>query len=94
MEVSGQLHNPTAPPRYPLVRRLGWSQSRYGLGGEQKNPIFGPRSGIEPQSFSPLPSLYTDRATLAPVSKEASVMYECFRLEYNLSLGCGVICLK
>jgi hypothetical protein len=42
MEVSGQLHAPAAlppgkEPWYPLYRRLGGPQSRYGHGGEEKN---------------------------------------------------------
>jgi hypothetical protein len=41
MEVSGQLHAPTAllrvkSPRYPLDRRLGGPQSRSGRGSEEK----------------------------------------------------------
>jgi hypothetical protein len=52
MEVSGQLHAPTALPQekeshwYPLARRLGGSQSRSGRGGEEKNSQSPP--GIEP----------------------------------------------
>jgi hypothetical protein len=43
MEVSGQLHAPATLPHgkspwYTLDRRLGGSQSRYGRGGEEKNP--------------------------------------------------------
>jgi len=42
MEVSGQLHPPTAlipgkEPRDPLGGRLGGPQSRSGRGGEEKN---------------------------------------------------------
>jgi hypothetical protein len=42
MEVSGQLYAPAALPQgkspwYPLDRRLGGPQSRYGRGGEEKN---------------------------------------------------------
>jgi hypothetical protein len=42
MEVSGQLHAPTAllpgkEPWYPLDRGLGGPQSRSGRGGEEKN---------------------------------------------------------
>jgi hypothetical protein len=47
MEVSGQLHDPTALPSgkspwYPLDRRLGGSQSRSGHGGQlpKKFPTF------------------------------------------------------
>jgi hypothetical protein len=43
MEVSGQLHDPTALPQgkspwYLLDRRLGGPQGRSGRGGEEKNP--------------------------------------------------------
>jgi hypothetical protein len=51
MEVSGQLRAPAALPQekipsYPLDRRLGGPQSRYGRGGEEKNSQ--PPPGIEP----------------------------------------------
>jgi hypothetical protein len=51
MEVSGQLHAPTAlppgkAPSYPLDRKLGEPQSRSGRGGEDKNSQ--PPPGIEP----------------------------------------------
>jgi len=41
MEVSGQLHDPTAlptgkEPQYSLSRSLGGPQSRSGRGGEEK----------------------------------------------------------
>jgi hypothetical protein len=42
MEVSGQLHAlaalpPGKSPWYPLDRRLGGPQTRYGRGGKEKN---------------------------------------------------------
>jgi hypothetical protein len=51
MEVSGQLHAPTAltsgkEPLVPLDRRLGGPQSRSGRGGEEKNSQ--PLPEIEP----------------------------------------------
>jgi hypothetical protein len=51
MEVSGQLHAPAALPQgkspwYPLDRRLGGPQNRFGRGGEEKNSQ--PPPGIEP----------------------------------------------
>jgi hypothetical protein len=51
MEVGGQLHAPaTLPPEedpwYPLDRRLGGPQSRFGRDGEKK--ISQPPPGIEP----------------------------------------------
>jgi len=57
MEVSGQLHDPTAlpqgkSPRYLLDWRLGGLQSRSGCDGEEKNsqlpPGFEPRSSDRP----------------------------------------------
>jgi hypothetical protein len=36
MEVSGQLHPQGKSPRYPLDRRLGEPQSRFGRGGEEQ----------------------------------------------------------
>jgi hypothetical protein len=45
MEVSDQLHAPTALPPYPLDRRLGGSQSRSERCGEEKNSQ--PPPGIE-----------------------------------------------
>jgi hypothetical protein len=49
MEVSGQLHAPTAlppgkEPPYPLDKRLGGPQSRSGRYGEERNltPAFQP----------------------------------------------------
>jgi hypothetical protein len=50
MELSGQLHAPTAlspgkETRYPLDRRLGGFQSCSGRGGEEKNSQ--PPPGIE-----------------------------------------------
>jgi hypothetical protein len=51
MEVSGQLHVLAALPPgkslwYPWDRRLGRSQSHFGLGSEEKNSQ--PPPGIEP----------------------------------------------
>jgi hypothetical protein len=58
MEVSGQLHAPTAlPPGWaPLTldRRLGGPQSLSGRGVKEKESQ--PLLGIEPRPFSPLPS--------------------------------------
>jgi hypothetical protein len=59
MDVSGQLHTPVVlplgnNPRYPLDRRLGGTQSRYGRYGEKNN--FFPLHGIEPRLLD-LPAL-------------------------------------
>jgi hypothetical protein len=53
MEVSGQLHAPAAlapgeKPWYPLDRRLGEHQRRFGRGTEERNSRL--LSGIEPLS--------------------------------------------
>jgi hypothetical protein len=53
MEVSSQLHAPATlspgykAPSYPLNRRLGGPQSRYGRSGEETNLLL--LSFIEPQ---------------------------------------------
>jgi hypothetical protein len=62
MEVSGQLHAPTALPqgKEPLVsmdRRLGGPQSRSGRGGEQKNSQ--PLPGLESPIIQPVAQRYT-----------------------------------
>jgi hypothetical protein len=62
MEVSGQLHAPAAlpqgeSPRYPLNRRLGGPQSRFGRGGEEKNSQ--PLPGLEPPIIQSVAQRYT-----------------------------------
>jgi hypothetical protein len=62
MEVSGQLHASATllPGRklwYPLDRRLGVTQSRYGRGGEEKNSQLLP--GLEPLIIQPVAQRYT-----------------------------------
>jgi hypothetical protein len=57
MEVSGQLHSPAALPPGKLDRRLGGPQSRYGRGGEEKNPQFLP--GLKPPIIQPIAQRYT-----------------------------------
>jgi hypothetical protein len=62
MEVNGQLHAPAAlppwkSPRYPLDRRLGGPQSRFGSGGEKKNSQ--PLSKIGPTIIQPVAQRYT-----------------------------------
>jgi hypothetical protein len=62
MEVSGQLHTPSALPQgknpwYPLYRRLGGPQSRSGRGGEEKN--FQPLLELEPPIIQPVAQSYT-----------------------------------
>jgi hypothetical protein len=49
MEVSGQLHAPTAlpPGKEPPDRRLGGTQSRSGQRGDEKNSQ--PPQGIDPR---------------------------------------------
>jgi len=55
MEVSGQLHAPTAllPGKEPLsTRRVGGPQRQGGRGGEKKNSQ--PLPGLEPQINQPV----------------------------------------
>jgi hypothetical protein len=53
-------------PRYPLDRRLGGSQSRFGRGGEEKN--YQPLPGLEPPIIQPVVQRYTtDLSRLAVV---------------------------
>jgi len=67
MEVSGQLHAPDRftsrkEPRYPLNRRLGGPQSRYGRFGEKTNFLhmlgFEPRF-VQPRSVDSSPGPWT-----------------------------------
>jgi hypothetical protein len=56
LQVSGQLHAPAALlpgkiPQYPLCRRLGRPQSRYGHHKVEKIILLLP--GIEPRTSSP-----------------------------------------
>jgi hypothetical protein len=65
MDVSGQLHAPAAlipgkEPLVPLDRRLGMTQSQYEHGGEEKKIPSLPQPGLDPLSFSPQPTHYTD----------------------------------
>ena len=57
--VSGQRHAPAALPPgqtgYPLYRRLGGAQGRYG----RKRKI-SPPPGFDPQTVQPVASRYTD----------------------------------
>jgi len=69
MKMSGQTHAPVALPpgkslQYPLDRRLGGPQSRFGRGGEEKNSL-PPLPGFQPRSSIPQPRPYTDLATPA-----------------------------
>jgi hypothetical protein len=60
LEVSGQLHAPTALPPVPIYRRLGGPQSRSGRYGEVKIVTL---SGLElplPLVVQPVANRYTD----------------------------------
>ena len=61
MGVGGQLHVPAAlPPAktlYPLYRRLGGPQGRYG-----RVRKISPPSGFDPRTVQPVASRYTDWA--------------------------------
>ena len=60
MSVGGQHHAPaTLPPgktRYPLYRRLGAPQGRYG----QVRKIFPSPPGFDPRTVQPVVSRYID----------------------------------
>ena len=67
MGVGGQRH---APPglspgktRYPLYRRLGGPQGRYG-----RVRKFSPPPGLDPRTAKPVASRYTDWAIPAHIS--------------------------
>jgi hypothetical protein len=56
MGMSGHLHasavlTPTRNPQYPLNRKLGGPQSRFGRFGEEKNLL--PRAEFEPRTVQP-----------------------------------------
>jgi hypothetical protein len=69
MEVSGQLHAPAGlllgkeplVPIYPLDKRLGGPQSRFGRGGEEKNSQL--LTGFEPPVNQPLAQRHTTEQT-------------------------------
>jgi hypothetical protein len=70
MEVSGQLHAPTALPRgkrpwYPLDRRLGGPQSSSGRGGEEKNSQPSREPNPSTPIIQPVAQRYTDWAIMA-----------------------------
>jgi len=64
--VGGQRHAPAAfPPgktRYPLYRRLGGPQGRSGRVRKISHP-----PGLDPRTFQPVTSRYTDWVTPAPI---------------------------
>jgi len=64
MGVGGKRHAPAALPpgktRYPLYRRLGWPQGRFG-----RMRIISPQSGFDPRTVQPVASRYTDWAITA-----------------------------
>jgi hypothetical protein len=72
MEVSGQLHAPSAlpPGKEPwdtLDRRLGGSQNRYGYGGEEKNSQ--PLLGLKPPDHPARSPAVYHWAVLASITK-------------------------
>jgi hypothetical protein len=99
MEVNGQLHASAASRQeknhwYPLDRRLGGPQSRFGRGGEEKNSQ--PPPGIEhPRTpiVQPVAQRYTDWAiTALPfVSKnkkpETQTLHLFLSIEKNSKAG-------
>jgi hypothetical protein len=77
MKVSGQLQAPAALSRgkrrrYPLDRRLGGPQSRYGRGGKERTYQHLP--GIEPRSPSrSLATVLTELTQLLPYENVESI---------------------
>ena len=80
MEVGGQRHAPDALPpgktRYPLYRRLGGPQGRYG-----RVRKISPPPGFDPRTVQPVASRYTDCAIPAPVLHWKMLKFETLRLE-------------
>ena len=66
MGVGGQRHARAALPpgktRYPMYRRLGWSQGRSGQVRKTSPP-----PGFDPQTVQPVASRYTDWASPVPI---------------------------
>ena len=77
MGVGGQRHSPTALPpgktRYPLYRRLGGPQGRFGRVWK-----ISPPPGFDPPTVQPVASRYTDRAIQAHI-----VFIICFFYSYS-----------
>jgi hypothetical protein len=73
-------------PWYPLVRRLGWPQSRSVRGGEEIN--FHPLSGLEPPIIQPLAQRYTTGLSL-PLSLSLSLSLSIYIYIYM----CVCVCL-
>jgi hypothetical protein len=77
MKVSGQLHTPAALPQgknpwYPLHRRLGGLQSRFGRGGEEKNSQ--PLPALGPPIIQPVAQRYT--AELSRILNLANIFWK------------------
>ena len=83
MEITGQLHAPTALKprrisfRYQLNRRNGGPQSRFGSSGETKNLLS--LSGIEPMMVHPVSYL--------TISTHLTTVYDNkYKYYYNLQV--------
>jgi hypothetical protein len=59
LEAIGQLHTPAALPQYPLDRRLGGPQSRFGRCVQEKNLV---PAGIRTPALQLVARRYTDWA--------------------------------
>ena len=95
MEVGGQHHAPAALPpekaRYPLYRRLGRPQGRFG-----RVRIISPPPGFDPRTVQPVASRYTDWAIPAAtaryrrhVNNKMTISHRCasFRFEEFQSIS-------
>jgi len=83
MGMGGQPHAPAALPpgnetRYPLYRRLGGPQGRYGR--VQK---FSPPPGFDPRIFQPVASRHTDYAIPSPDTKEYNKVVPLLAIKVN-----------
>jgi len=74
MGVGGQRHPPAAlrpgKTRYPLYRRLGGPQSRFRMVRK-----FLPSPALDPRTFQPVASRYTDYALPAPSRKTVLILF-------------------
>jgi hypothetical protein len=79
MEVNGRLHDPAAlSPWYPLDRRLGGPQKRFGGGGEGKN--------LDPTGVTKRMYLHAEMCSkyklLAGLISEASLSCDDYRVNH------------
>jgi len=80
--------------RYPLDRRVGGPWSRYGRGGEEKNPCFYKESNLGRPARS-LDTIKTELFRLSVVHKKTKLIRES-RLalaSYKIPVPFGVLCI-